>query len=73
VIIFKSNDNELDSLAVSEVSFYANESSFARDQLIWIDDDWGELISNTPKNWLLVALLEQGGVPVSADFHFTTS
>jgi len=33
----------------------------------------GVLISNTPKNWLLVALLEQGGVPESTDFHFTTS
>ena len=34
VIIFKLNDNVLAALGLSEILFYANESSFARDQMI---------------------------------------
>ena len=34
VIIFKLNGNVLAALALSDILFYANESSFAREQII---------------------------------------
>ena len=36
MIIFKLNGYVLDVWALSKISFYANEGSFALDQLIWI-------------------------------------
>ena len=81
--VFKSNENLLHALALSEALFYANESSLDRDRLIWIIPHISRSTSASASgSWLgctyfehpvLVALLEQGGVPVSSDFHFTTS
>ena len=53
MIIFKLNDNVLAALGLSEILFYANESSFARDQIIWIIS---HLSRSTSDSWLVVSV-----------------